>query len=223
MGRGSAAPFAPSQNSGGEDRRHPPRGRRRVPTWPVDQNHIPRDLVYVVRQVVDPNLAVREQQILDRPALVFDLASGRREQLFIIFDLGRVRHVVCFGGVVRMGLFEPGDQELALVEEDGAAVVIEGEVEEGLVGEPKNEEIAGRCAESGEGGGYGGDLWRGHVGCRRGVRRSGVVKKSIENGRLEWDCGGGREGGVGEGLWDGGVYESESECEGEEGEEEEQP
>lgn len=77
MGRGSAAPFAPSQNSGGEDRRHPPRRSRRVPTWPVDQNHIPRDLVYVVRQVVDPNLAVREQQILDRPALVFDLASGR--------------------------------------------------------------------------------------------------------------------------------------------------
>ncbi|KAH0458787.1 hypothetical protein IEQ34_011601 [Dendrobium chrysotoxum] len=43
-----------------KDRRHPPRARRRVPPRPIDEYYIPRDVVQMVRQVVDAEPAVRK-------------------------------------------------------------------------------------------------------------------------------------------------------------------
>lgn len=67
--------------------------------------------------------------------------------------------------MVGVGLFEFGDEELALVQEDGAAVEIERVPEQGLVGEAENEEIASGGAMI-QCGGDRGDLREGHVGCR---------------------------------------------------------
>lgn len=44
--------FAPSKNRRREDRRHPPGSFVRVATWPVHKDHIPVNVVDVIRQVV---------------------------------------------------------------------------------------------------------------------------------------------------------------------------
>ena len=119
----------------------------------------------MIRHVVDPELAIGKQQVLDRTAIVLYLRFGDGKERPEVLDVGGERHVVCFDSVVGVGLFEFGDEELALVQEDGAAVEIERVPEQGLVSEAENEEIASGRAMI-QCGGDRGDLREGHVGCR---------------------------------------------------------
>ena len=57
---GLAGLRAPGQNRRCEDGRHSPGGRRKVPFWPVDENDVPRNLINVVGQIVDGELAFGE-------------------------------------------------------------------------------------------------------------------------------------------------------------------
>ncbi|PON40830.1 hypothetical protein PanWU01x14_294330 [Parasponia andersonii] len=183
-----AALLAPCQNSGGENGRHPARRRRRIATGPINEYHVPRDLVYVVRQIVDTQFAIREEEILNGSALVSGPRLRRREELLRILDPRGVLHVV--GLDPRMGLLELGYQELALVEEHGAAVVVQGLPKKRLVGEAEDEEAAAGGGAVAERGCYGVDLGGGHGSASGGVGEGGVVKEGVGDGARE------RRGGV---------------------------
>ncbi|PON88101.1 LOW QUALITY PROTEIN: hypothetical protein TorRG33x02_161270 [Trema orientale] len=186
-GLGRAALLAPCQDSGGENGRHPARRHRRIATGPINEDHVPRDLVYVVRQIVDTQFAIREEEVLNGAALVSGPRLRRREELLRVLDPRGVLHVV--GLDPRMGLLELGDQELALVEH-GAAVVVQGLPEERLVGEAEDEEAAAGGGAVAERGCYGVDLGGGHGCAGGGVGEGGVVEEGVGDGARE------RRGGV---------------------------
>lgn len=87
----------------------------------------------MVGQVVDPELAFREQEVLHGSALVADLGFGFFNELRHVGDLRGEGHVVGFDS--RVGLFEPGHQELTLVQVDCVAVEVESVPEERFVSE----------------------------------------------------------------------------------------
>lgn len=189
---GLAGFLTPGKHSRSEDGGHPPRRCREVPPGPVDQNNVPIDLVNVVRQVVNGELAFGEQKILDGPAICVGLGLGLGQKLLVFTDFSSELHVVGFDAGVRR--LEFGDDVFVLVEEDGArAVVIECGPEEGLVGEAEDEEVGARIAE--ERGGDGVDLGVGH-GFEGGVGGGGgVVKEGFGDGGGERGGGGGGGGG----------------------------
>ena len=113
VGVGPTDLLAPRQNARRKYRRHSPRCISVIPTWPIDQNHVPRHVVQVVRHVVDPQRTFREQEILHRSAVVFDSRFRDRDEFAHVGDFGCVRHVVGFDSRVR--LLEFRDQELVLV------------------------------------------------------------------------------------------------------------
>lgn len=114
--------FAPGQNAGREYRRDSPGRVRPVSSWSVDQDYVPVHLVYMVRKIVDSELAFREQEILNRPALVSDLFFGDFDQLGHFFSLGCVLNVV--GVDFRVLFFYVGGVVAVLVDEDSPAVVV---------------------------------------------------------------------------------------------------
>ncbi len=141
---------------------------------------------------------------MHRSALVLDLGFRNGDEFRKVGDFGGERQVVGFDS--RVGLFEFGDQELALVQVNGATVEVEGVPEERLVGETEDQEVA-RGRAVGERSGYGGEFGSGHVG-RGGVGSGGVVEESVGDGGWEWS----NEGrGLASGFcggWHGGVKES---------------
>ncbi|KAF5444354.1 hypothetical protein F2P56_036839 [Juglans regia] len=190
MGAGPTVASAPRQHARREYSRHPTGSIWEVPTWAIDQNNVPRHVVNVVGKVVDSENAFREQEVLHRSALVADQGFGFFDELRHVGDLGGVTHVVGFDSRVR--LFEPGDQELALVQIDCAAVEVEGVPEEGLVGETKRQKVAAGRAEA-KSVGYGSELGGRHVRRVGRVRdRGGVVEESVGDGEREWSGNGGR-------------------------------
>nr|DAD41343.1 TPA_asm: hypothetical protein HUJ06_015666 [Nelumbo nucifera] len=118
------APLAPCQNPCREDRRHTSRRRWMITPRSIHQYHVPIHLVQVIWEVIDPKLAVGEQQVLYGSAFVVELLPGRRDELLHLAHLGRVLDVVCFH--VRVFFFEFHDVVLAFVEEDRSSVVIQG-------------------------------------------------------------------------------------------------
>lgn len=78
----------------------------------------------MVRQVVDAQFTIGEEEVLHRTALVRGPRLRRREELRRVLDLRCVLYVI--GLDSRMRLLEFRDEELALVEEDCTAVVVEG-------------------------------------------------------------------------------------------------
>lgn len=215
MGLGSTALLASRQDSGGEYGRHPTRRPREVPSRAVHEDHVPIYLVEVVGKVVDAEFTVGEEEVLHGTALVPELLPRRLNQLRHFADLGGVLHVVRL--YVGVFLFELGDVELALVQEDGPAVAVQSFPQQGLVGQPENKEVAGRRAAP-ENAGDGRHLGGGHVA--GDVRLGGVVKErfhgGVGQGGVPGRCGGGR-GGSGH----GGVDHSEDESQSEEGNEKE--
>ena len=141
---GLPLPRRPGHHRRREYRRHPPRRRRRVPPRPVDKDHVPRDIVQLIRQVVDPEAAIGEEQVLNGAAVAADLLPGGGEEVAELADLGDVGDVV--GLEARVVVLEVLDVVLALVEEDGAAAVVEGAPEEGLKSEAEDQQVAGGAA-----------------------------------------------------------------------------
>lgn len=174
--RSSAPSLASRQHRRGEDRRHPPRRSRAIPSRPVDENHIPVDVVELVGEVVNCEGAVGEEEVLDWAALVPYLFLGGGDQLGHLGDGGGVADVV--GLEVGVLGLEPGGEVLVLVEEDGTTIVIDGLPEEGFMAEAEDEKVAGGGAAS-EGGGDGAEVGGGHVGS--GVGGGGVVKEGVDD------------------------------------------
>lgn len=98
----------------------------------------------MIGHVVDGELAVREQEVLHGPAIVFELLPYSTQRRVHFLDFGRVLDVVNLE--VRVVLLEGLDQELALVDKNGVALEVQGFPEEGLVGEAEDEEVTGRGA-----------------------------------------------------------------------------
>lgn len=147
--------LAPRQHARRKNRRHPPRSPREVAARAVDQDDIPVHVVNVIGHVVDGELAVREQEVLHGPAIVFELLPYSMQRRVHFLDFGRVLDVVNLEA--RVVFLEGLDQELALVDKDGVALEVQGFPEEGLVGEAEDEEVTGRGA-AGEGVGDCGEL-----------------------------------------------------------------
>lgn len=185
---GLASLRAPGKNRRREDGRHPPGRRRKVSSGPVYENDVPRDLINVVGQIVDGELAFGEQEVLDRPAVGLGLGTGLGEKLGEVRDFGGELDVVGFDAGV--GLLELGDGVFVFVEEDGAALVVECGPEKGLVSEAEDEEVGARREE--EGFGEGGDLRGGH-GLGGGVGGGGVMEEGFRDGG--WESGEGGGGG----------------------------
>ena len=101
----AAAASSPRHNPGGEYRRHPPRRIWRVPGRPVDHDHVPPDVVHVVREVVHRQLAVGVEQVLHRPALSVYLSLEVLDQTAKVSDFGGEPDVVGLGR--RVPLLEP--------------------------------------------------------------------------------------------------------------------
>lgn len=195
---GAAGFLTPRQHRRREDRRHSPWICSRIPARPVDENHVPGDLVNVVWQIVDSELAFREEEILNGSAISGGLCSRLREKLSVLAHFCCELNVVGFDAGV--GLLEFGDGVLVLVEENGAAIVVECGPEEGLVGEAEDEEVGTRWGAE-EGGCDGVDFGRGH-GFSGGGVEGGVVEEGSGDGRWEGRggaCGGGSGGGDGGG------------------------
>ena len=171
----------------------------------------------MIREVVDAEFAVGEEEVLHRPALVPDLLLRRPDQFRHFGNFRGILHIVRL--YVGMFLFELGDVEFALVEENGAAVAVQSFPEQGLVGQSENQEVTRRRAAA-EHAGDGGHLGSRHVA--GGVRRGGVVEERFDGGVRERGMDG-RCGGGGGGGGHGGVDESENECQCEEGNEKEKP
>jgi len=184
---GLAGLRAPGENRRREDCRHPPGSPRKVPPGPVDENDVPRNLVNVVGQIVDGELAFGEQEVLNGPAVGLGVGAGLGEKFGEVGDFGGELDVVGFDAGV--GLLELGDGVFVLVEEDGAPLVVECSPEEGLVGETEDEEVGARREE--EGFGEGGELRGGH-GLGRDVGGGGVMEERFGDGGRESGEGGGR-------------------------------
>ena len=131
----------------------------------------------MIREVVDAEFAVGEEEVLHRSALVPELLLRRPNQFRHFADLGRVLHIVRL--YIWVFLFELGDVELALIKEDGAAVAVQSFPEQGLVGQPEYQEVARRWAAP-EHAGDGGHLSGGHVA--GDVRRGGIVEERFHGG-----------------------------------------
>ncbi|EYU34561.1 hypothetical protein MIMGU_mgv1a014739mg [Erythranthe guttata] len=86
--------FAPGEHRRREYRRHPPRRVRPVPSRPVHQYDIPVNLVQLVGQIVQAELALGEEEVLHGAALVPRLLLHRRHQLRHVGQPGGVLHVV---------------------------------------------------------------------------------------------------------------------------------
>lgn len=136
----TAAPLAPREHRRREDSRHPPRRLRPVASWPIHQNHIPLHLVELIWQIIEPQLALREEKILHRSALVPHLLLHRRDQLRCLAQLGGVCHVVRLD--LRVLFLNVGGVVPILVDEDGPPVEVERSPEEALRREAKDEEVA---------------------------------------------------------------------------------
>lgn len=167
----------------------------------------------MVRQIVDSEPALREQEILHRSAVAFRLGFSERKKLRVIAHPGGELNVVCFNPGV--GLLKFGDGVFVLVEEHRAAVVVEGGPEEGLAGEAEDEKIRSRVLNQSDGDG-------GELGGRHGfgsvVGGGGIVEESSGNGGGKRTGGGRGGGGGGGGLGEGegGGAEGEDEEESEE-------
>ena len=167
----------------------------------------------MVGEIVDGDFAIGKEKVLNRAALAPTVFPGVLDQLPRFADLGGVLYVVGFE--FREVLLEFGDQVFVLVQEDGAAAMVEGAPEEGFVSEAEDEEIAGAAEGGGDGGEFGGGHFEGGVG------GGGVVKKG-------GGYGGGEKGSGGDGERGGrrrkrAFEEGEGEGEGEKREECEKP
>lgn len=169
----------------------------------------------MVGQIVERQLAVREEEVLNRAALVPTVLPSVHDHLLRLANSCGELDIVAFksGEIV----LEFRDKVFTLVEEDCSAGVIEGPPEGGLVGEAEDEEVTWRRAAS-EDGGDEREFARGHFG--GGVGGGGVV----EEGGGEWwrEAGGKGGGGWGVGVVVG-EEGGEEEGEGEEREEGEEP
>ena len=182
----------------------------------------------MVRKVVESQPAVGEQKILYGTALVPNLLSNCGNQFVQFGYLSGVLHVV--GVNFGVFFFDEGSVVSILVDEDSAAVVVEGFPEKGLLGEAEDEEITWSGAFS-EDVGDGLEIGVGHVEGVIGF--GGVVEKGVDDGSGKRGGGGGGDdgrGGNSSGSSDGssggsGVEEEEEEeeGEGEEGQEGKQP
>ncbi|GER46420.1 transcriptional regulator [Striga asiatica] len=138
--RVSPRPLAPREHPSRENCCHPSRRVGPVPPRPVHKDNIPIDLVHLVGQVVEPQTALREEQILHGPALVAGRLPRGPHELGGVGQPRRILHVV--GLDVRVALLHVGRVVPVLVDEDGSARMVEGPPEEGLVGEAEDEEAA---------------------------------------------------------------------------------
>ncbi|VFQ58886.1 unnamed protein product [Cuscuta campestris] len=68
VSRRRAARLAPGENAGGEYHGRPPGGRGGPAARSVDEDDVPRDVVDVVGEVVEGQLAVGVEKVLHRPA-----------------------------------------------------------------------------------------------------------------------------------------------------------
>lgn len=136
--------LAPREHARGEYGRYPTRSIGPVASRPIDQDHIPIHFVDVVGQVVEAQLTLREQKVLDGPALVSYLLLSRGHQILHLLHLGRVVDVV--GVDFGMQFFDVGGVVAILVDENCTAVVVESFPEKRLVSEAENEKIARRRA-----------------------------------------------------------------------------
>ncbi|KAI3462736.1 hypothetical protein Pfo_019399 [Paulownia fortunei] len=203
-----ASLLAPRKHPRREDGRHPPRRLRPIPSRPIHQYHIPVHLVQLVRQIIQTQFTLREQEILHGAALVPHLLLHRRYQLRHLAQFRGVLHVVGFD--FRVLLLNVRRVVAVLVDEYGSAVVVEGFPEEGFVGEAEDEEVAGLRAlpESV------GNLL--DVGVRHAVGVVGVgrvVNEGPGHGTRQRGAGGGHRGGDGGSGGDGfpGVDECDEE------------
>uniref|UniRef100_A0A7C8ZU93 Uncharacterized protein n=1 Tax=Opuntia streptacantha TaxID=393608 RepID=A0A7C8ZU93_OPUST len=91
-----SSPLGPPHDGGGEYCRHPPWRLRRVPSRPINENHIPINVIQMIGQIIDRQLALREEQVLHRPTLVPTVLSCVPDHLLRLAHFGRELNVVAF-------------------------------------------------------------------------------------------------------------------------------
>ncbi|CAH9148294.1 unnamed protein product [Cuscuta epithymum] len=175
---GGAASLAPGQYAGGEYRRHSPRRRRQIPTRPIHQDNVPSDVVYVVREIIDGQFAVGEEQILYGPAILLRLFLRVLQQILKFADFGGELDIVRLDSGVF--LLEFRHHVRALVDDHRPAAGVQRMPQNCLVGQPENQKIAGISAppESRRDGAH---LRGRHSGSHRRGIHGGVVQKRVDH------------------------------------------
>lgn len=135
----AAAAAVPCHHPRRVDGRHPPRRLLIVPGRRVHHDQVPLHVVHQARQALERQLAHRVPRVADGGAL---RPPPHLDQTVRLAQLAIVRHVVRLQHGEAAA--DPVDPRRVLIEEHGAAAVVERVPHEAVVAEAEDEEVARR-------------------------------------------------------------------------------
>jgi len=126
--------------SGGEHRRHPPRGLREVPLGRVDHDHVPLRLVNLVGEIIQRQLARFVATQVRRRRIARGFGAVRGEQRI---GVAKLRTVMDGMSPQAWRVFQDRVDPLRiLLQEHRGATRVERGPHEGVVAQPEDQEVA---------------------------------------------------------------------------------